>query len=367
MEKKELTHELYPRADQKDCDAVAWVFSDKDTFEKYPFKFYELKADEIRANVLYSGLCQSDSHIGREKWHPAKYPIACGHEIVAEVSQIGADVKGFKVGEKVGFGSQRSSCDKCKSCQKELDNLCRGQPFTESLTIGKYWGGYATQIQHPASWFFHLPSGFDLKRGGPLFCAGVTVHKPIVEHIRKGDKAAVVGVGGLGHLAVQILAKLGHEVTGVTTSDDKTDFIKQLGATDVLNSNNEEQFKAHQGKYDFIVYTAPSFKDFNKITTLAAPKCRIVNVAAPENSEKLTLDTFGLLMNELEIIGSAAGGRKAIREMVEFCAKNNVYPMVEEFSFEDWPKALDRLENGRPKFRCVVNVEDYSKKNNLFK
>jgi D-arabinose 1-dehydrogenase-like Zn-dependent alcohol dehydrogenase len=360
-------HGIYKKATKDDCDAIAYAFISKDKAEHYPFKFPELKSNEIRANILYAGLCMSDSHTARELWGPTNFPLAPGHEIIAEVSQIGSDVKNFKVGQKVGFGTIRNSCAECKYCKKSNEAVCIEIDPSEKFTYGKYWGGYATQLQHPAKFFFPLPDNFDLKRGSPLLCAGITVYKPIKNHVRKGDKCAVIGVGGLGHLAVQFLAKMGYEVTGITTSSDKTEFIKKLGATDVLVSTDKQQMAKHKGKYDFIVNTVPATSDIEGYISLCAPEARFIQVGIPENNDEFKLHFYAFVPKDIEIIGSLTGGIDITQDMIEFCAKNDVYPIVEEFSFEDFGKAFDRLENGRPKFRCVVDVQTYSKKNNLFK
>lgn len=363
---QQLEHAIYKITDEQNCDAHAFAFLSKDKFEKVYFKFPELQPNEIRANVLFSGVCLSDSSVARGKYYPANYPLVTGHEIIAEVSLIGSEVTKFKIGEKVAYGTVRGCCENCKLCKSGSEVLCKEFPETERRTFGKYWGGFATQIQQPDQFFFKLPNNFDLKRGAPLLCAGLTVYKPIYQHIRKGDRCAVLGIGGLGHLAVLFLAKLGFEVVGITTSDDKNDLIKQLGGTP-LNLKNEDHLKLHQGKIDFIINTLPTLENFDKLLTLVAPKCKIIQVGAPSLNDNITISPLMLLMNELEFIGSAYGGRDITNKMLEFCAKENVYPMVEEFSFDDFPKALNRLEHERPKFRCVVNVEDYSKNNNLFK
>ena len=369
MENKDTTkdHNLYKKAKQDNCDAVAYAFVNKDNAEHYPFKFPELKPDEVRANILYAGLCMSDSHSVREKWGPANFPLAPGHEIIAEVSQIGSEVKNLKVGQRVGFGTIRNSCTQCKSCKKSNEPVCTGLKSEEIFTYGKYWGGYATQLQHPARFFFPLPDNFDIKKGAPLLCAGITVYKPIKNHVRKGDKCAVIGVGGLGHLAVQFLAKMGYDVTGVTTSADKTEFIKKLGASDVLVSTNKEQMEKSKGKFDFIVNTVPTNSDIESYVNLCAPEARFVQVGVPEASDEFKVHFYSFVLKDIEIIGSLTGGIDVTQDMIEFCAKNDVYPYVEEFSFEDFGKAFDRLENGKPIFRCVVDVQSYSKKNNLFK
>jgi uncharacterized zinc-type alcohol dehydrogenase-like protein len=358
-------HGLYKHVAENEADAQAWAFLDPETFVKFPFKFPELGEDEIRAKVTYAGLCLSDSLHARSKWGHSEYPLAPGHEIIGEVSAVGSKVTGFKAGDKIGFGVQRDCCDSCKCCNTNFEQLCNNVPH--KFTYGTYWGGYSTHIQQPAKFFFHLPEGLDEKRASPLLCAGITVYQPIKDHAKPGDKTAVIGIGGLGHLAVQFLNKLGYHVTAFSSSLDKTEFLKQLGAHDVVNYTDSKSMTQHAGQYDFIINTAPIDEGFNSFVQLVAPLGKIVQVGLPEAGKHLKVQAFSLTGGNVTIVGSVIGSRKNITEMLELCVKSDIYPMCEEFSFEDFPKALDRLENGRPKFRCTVNVHEFSKKNNLFK
>jgi D-arabinose 1-dehydrogenase-like Zn-dependent alcohol dehydrogenase len=361
------SHPFYKHTQQNEADAVAFTFVSGEKQVFFPYKQPELGADEIRANITYAGLCHSDAFHGRGKWFPVVYPVTPGHEICAVVAEVGSNVKDFKVGENVGFGTQRDSCGTCKYCGvEERETLCTNTQF--KFTYNPYFGGYSTQLQQPAKFFFKLPQNFDASRGAPLFCAGATVWSPIRRYIRKGDKAGVLGIGGLGHLAVQFLAKMGYEVVAFTTSDDKKEMIRSLGATEVVNVNNAEEFNRVVGQIDLIVNTLPTAKETEKLFKICAPSARWCQVGLPDQSEfGVVLPLNELILKEVQVIGSIVATRKEINEMLEFCSQHNVYPLVEEYSFEDFPKAFNRMENERPRFRCVVNVQDYSKKNALFK
>jgi len=206
-----------------------------------------------------------------------------------------------------------------------------------------------------------------LQKSAPLLCAGVTVYSPMKKYLKPGMKTAVIGIGGLGHIAIQFLSKLGHEVTAVTTSDDKNDLIKTLGATNILNVNKAEDLEANQFSFDFIINTAPSNKDFDQLFKLTAPAGYFVQVGLPDADTNLLVPCQPLVGNEITLVGSLVGSRADTVEMLKLCAEKNIYPINEEFAFEDFDKALDKLENGRPKFRCTVNVQDFSKKHNHFK
>ena len=178
---------------------------------------------------------------------------------------------------------------------------------------------------------------------------------------------AVVGVGGLGHLAIQFLHKLGHKVTAFTQSKDKIPLIKQLGGDDVIISSDPEQMKAAKCSIEFLINTVPNDIDFEQYIACVERGGRFVQVGMPAKDDTLKLNVNSFVGNEVELVGGVVGPRKNINNMIDFCNKNDVYPIVEEFPFEDLPKAFDKLENGRPFFRCVVNVKDYAEKNGLRK
>jgi D-arabinose 1-dehydrogenase-like Zn-dependent alcohol dehydrogenase len=280
---------------------------------------------------------------------------------------VGSEVSTLSPGDKVAFGTMREICNSCKYCNKHQgEPLCQGD--VQKFTYGLHWGGYATQIQHPADFFIKIPDDLDLQKSAPLLCAGITVYNPIKKYVQKGDDAAVIGIGGLGHLAVQFLSKKGHKVTGITTSSNKTDFIKNLGASDVLNSTDLEAMKSSANKFDFIIDTVPSVENFQMRFNLLAPGGTYVIVGVGDISNlKFNVNVFSLVIGERKIVGSLVGKREDITEMLQFCKEHSVYPMVEEFAFDKFPEALDRLENGKPMFRCVVNTHEYAKNNGLFK
>ena len=186
--------------------------------------------------------------------------------------------------------------------------------------------------------------------------------------LKEGMNTAVVGIGGLGHLAIQFLHKLGYKVTAFTTSKDKIPLIKQLGGDDVIISSDPEQMKNAAGKFDFVINTLPTFDKVDNYINTVALCGYYVQVGAGNLSEaNVTFNAFSLIVKEVKIVGSCVGPRHVINDMVKICVEKDIYPMIEEFSFEDFPKAFNRLENERPKFRCVVNVKDFAEKNGFKK
>ena len=366
MEEK-YDHPVYKHVDNiKDADGVAWAFVNKEKMVQFPFKFPEIAPDEIRINTFYAGLCQSDVHTVREIWGPCQYPIAPGHEIIGEVSLVGANVKDFKKGDLVGFGTMRDCCEECEYCKNGRENLCRAKP--EIFTYGKYWGGYATAMQQPAKFFFHLPEGFKLEKAAPLFCAGITTYYPLEKFLKPEMKmTGVIGCGGLGHMAIQFLHKMGHKVTAFTTSEKKRELLTKLGADVIVISKDEKQMKAAINTIDFLINTIPNDVPFDPYVMCLKRGGKLVQVGMPAVSDQMKINVNLIVACEIEIMGSCVGPRVPIKTMLDFCSKNDVYPIVEEYPFEKMPEAFEKLEHGNPYFRCVVNMKDFAEKNGLKK
>jgi uncharacterized zinc-type alcohol dehydrogenase-like protein len=357
-------HPLYIHQDSiEKSDAVAFAFVNKEKTVFFPYKQTELLENELRANILYAGLCLSDSHTARSKWGPCNYPIAPGHEIIGEVSEVGSKVTNFKKGDKVAFGTIRACCQKCEYCTNRKEPLCQSID-EEKFTYGYHWGGYSTQLQQPADFFIPIPEGLDLKKSAPLLCAGITVYNPINQYAKPNTKVCVIGIGGLGHLAVQFLAKMGCEVTAVTNSMEKEKAIRELGAHNVILIKDKKNFTMY---HDFVINTLPVSDNFEEYLSLSKPGTVFCQVGVPDISEKISFCVNYLVINEIHLVGSIVGSRDDIKDMLKLCVEKNIYPYVEEFPFEEFDKALHKLEHGKPIFRCVVNVEEYSKKKGLFK
>jgi len=369
-EKNQYSHKHYTYVkDEKEADAVAWAFLNKDEMVKFPHKFEELPEDQIRVNITHTGLCHSDVLTARSLWGPANYPIVPGHEIIGTVSRVGKAVKNLKVGDRVGYGPFRDCCEQCRHCEAGRTNLCVGVPADEKGIYAAYWGGYTTSTQHPARLAFKIPEALPSDKAPPLLCAGVTVHAPLARYAKPGDRVAVLGIGGLGHLAVMYAHKFGCRVTAFSSSAGKEKLIKDLGADEVVSSTDPEVLKKHASSYDVIINTLSTNdnKVFGLYLNMTDGQGTFVQVGAPPISESFSLLAFQLIAKNIAFVGSMVGSVKETKDMLDFSARHNILPMCEHFEFEDFPKAFDTLENGRPKFRCVVNVENYAKKHNLHK
>ena len=363
----DIDHMFYPRVeDPKEADALAWVFKSKDEFVPYYFKLPELNEDEVRAKVLYTGLCHSDLMTGREKWGPANFPVCTGHEVVARVEKVGSAVTDFKAGDVVAFGPYRKACFDCKHCNKGATNLCTKTEDHEKWLYGVYFGGYATHIQQPASHTFHVPEGMDIANLPPVLCAGTTVYAPMKRHIKEvGAKVGVIGIGGLGHLAVQYGKAMGHHVTAFTTSADKVDYIKKLGAAEVVVVDKDlKELQKYEGEIDYLINTLPiSSKDLlEAYASTITNGGMLIQVGLPNSEESFNISFSTLVLKQIIIAGSIVCSVEETKDTLEFTLKHGIRVEAENFSFEDFPKALHRLEYEKPIFRCVVNVEDYNKK-----
>jgi len=277
-----------------------------------------------------------------------------GHEILGVVTHVGADVKDFKIGEKVGFGCQRQACGTCDNCNAGFEQLCSAS-MEQKFTYGpKFWGGYSTAVQHPYDFFFKIPEGLPDAQIPPLFCAGVTTYAPIARHAKAGQEVAVLGIGGLGHMAVMYAKAWGCKVTAFTSSKDKEEFIKKLGADRVVIAN-EETYKQEAGKFHLVLNTLPTGDHLNALVGLTKALGHFIQLGAPSADKPIQFNPSQLIFGHINFTASLIGSRKEIREMLDFSAKHKIVPMCEIFDFADFPKAFDRLEHGRPQFRCVVD------------
>lgn len=363
---KDITHMLYPRVeDPKDADALAWVFKNKDEFVPYYFKFPELGANEVRIKIHYTGLCHSDIMTGREHWGPANFPVCPGHEVAGEIILVGADVKDLKKGDIVGVGPFRNACFKCEQCKHHHTNLCTGMDGSEKFLYGLYFGGYATHIQVPHEHAIVLPQGMDLANMPPVMCAGCTVFAPMKRHLhQKGAKFGILGIGGLGHLAVQYSKAMGFHTVAFTSTADKVDYIKKLGADEVIVVDKEfKELKKHAHTLNGIINTLPvgGLALQEAYASCLKPGGTYILVGLPDVKENFSLSFFTIIINQLNVVGSIVSSIKETKETLDFTHQHKVKVEVETFKFEDFPKALHRLEKERPFFRCVVNVLDFNK------
>jgi len=363
-----LDHKIYRRvSDHTLADACAWVFTSPTTIQKYYYLHPGLAANDVRIRVMYTGVSRSDSYSARGLWGPIPYPLCAGQEIVGEVIATGNSVKNFKVGDKVLYGPIRYSCGTCIYCVQRKTNLCPYTPRFLKDTFGQFWGGFSTHIQQPESHCFKLPDNVEIETAPPIVYAGATAYKPLAAYGARGNKLAVIGIGGVGHLAVQIANKMGIDVDAFCTSfdrDKKDRLIQSLGVKNLIHWDIED-LKAFEGRYDLVMIAMPGRLDadqLDKFLKLLKPLGKFILLGIPPLSQKLSLNCLTVIEKSIEIICVNGGGVMEIQDCINFCSKNGIRPLCEFYAFDDFPRALDRMENQHPLFRVVLRVDDFSKK-----
>ncbi|MCL4149581.1 UNVERIFIED_CONTAM: hypothetical protein GTU68_038842 [Idotea baltica] len=285
-------------------------------------------------------------------WGITQYPLVPGHEVVGCVKQVGEQVTAVKVGQKVGLGWHSGYCNNCQHCANNDHNLCAAaQP-----TVVGHHGGFADTVRADANSLVLIPDGIDLASAGPLFCAGITVFNPLVQFdIKPTDKVAVIGIGGLGHLAVQFLNAWGCDVTAFTSSENKQQEALDLGAHRTLNTKDESAVAASAGQFDLIISTVNVALDWNLYINTLAARGRLHFVGAV--LEPLDIQVFALLMGQRSISGSPVGSPAVIAEMLDFALRHDIKPMIETFAFDDVNAAVERVRSGQAHYRVVLAKE----------
>jgi len=323
------------------------------------------KADEVHIDILYCGVCHSDLHQVKNDWHNTIYPCVPGHEVVGRISEVGSAVTKFRVGDVVGVGCMVDSCGVCPSCRQKEENYCEG-PVGWTATYNGYmkpanedfntFGGYSTNMTVKESFVLRIPEGLDIKAAAPILCAGVTTYSPMKHfNVGPGQQVAVVGIGGLGHMAVQIARALGATVTAITRNKDKQAAAEKLGAHEVLISTDAAAMKAHELKFDFIIITIPDAFDLNDYVTLVKREGVLTTVGLLGPYEA-ALNNMEVAMHRRTISGSIIGSIAETQEVLDFCVKHNILPEVEMIPMQDINKAFDKMMDEEVRFRYVIDM-----------
>ncbi|MBT8238450.1 MAG: NAD(P)-dependent alcohol dehydrogenase [Croceitalea sp.] len=317
----------------------------------FNFELPSISNDQVDIKVHYCGLCHSDLSMLNNDWGMSEYPLVPGHEIVGEVIDIGHEVNNLKIGDKVGLGWFSQACMHCNQCMDGSHNLCSS---VEQTIVGRH-GGFADKVRCHWSWATPLPNDIDMAKAGPLFCGGITVFNPIIlAGVKPTDKVGVIGIGGLGHLALKFLHHWGCEVIAFSSSKDKKQQILDMGAHEVINSKDSKELERIAGSLNFILNTTNASLDWNSYLTTLAPKGRLHTVGAV--LEPMPIPAFSLIGGEKSVGGSPLGSPALTRTMLEFCVRHDIYPMVEEFPMEKVNEALAHLEAGKARYRIVLKV-----------
>ncbi len=322
----------------------------------------EVGEKDILVDILYCGVCHSDIHMARSEWGPALYPIVPGHEIVGKVVEVGSQVTKFKVGDTAGIGVFVDSCRNCKPCQDGWENYCEdGMTGTYNGYyrdgITPTYGGYSDKFVIDEHYALHIPFSDDQLAGvAPLLCAGITTYSPLMyANIKKGDKVAVLGLGGLGHMGVKFAVAMGAEVTMLSTSPSKKADAERLGAHHFVLSTNQEELDALKSSFDVILNTVAAKHDLNKFLNLLKLEGKMLVVGIPPEDNEFA--AAKLISNRRSIIGSMIGGIKETQEMLDFCAKNNIVSDVEIIQPSQINEAYERVIKSDVKYRFVIDMK----------
>lgn len=330
-----------------------------------PFKFERREPGpaDVAIDVLFCGICHSDVHQARDEWGGSTFPMVPGHEIVGKVSKVGAKVTRFKQGDMVGLGCFVDSCRSCASCKEGLEQFCEGHLVmtyngTEKDEKTPTQGGYSTHIVADENYVLKIPASISPERAAPLLCAGITTYSPMMHwKIGKGHKLGVIGLGGLGHMAVQIGHAMGAEITVFSTSRRKEADAKKMGAThfEILSEGDTAERLA--GKYDFLINTVSANQDMNQLLGLLKRDGTMILVGAP--SKPSPISSFSLIMGRRKLGGSLIGGIRETQEMLDFCAKHDIGSVVEVIPASKINEAYERMLRSDVKYRFVIDAATF--------
>ena len=337
------------------------VQNPKDTFKPFQFDRRDPTPQDVVIEILYCGICHSDIHQARDEWGGAMYPMVPGHEIVGRVTQVGSEVRNFKVGDLAGVGCFVDSCRVCSSCKEGLEQYCdKGFSGTYNATEqdGKTptFGGYSSQIVVDEKYTLKVPANLPLQNVAPLLCAGITTYSPLKHfNVGPGHKVAIVGLGGLGHMGVKLAAAMGADVTVLSTSPAKEKDAQRLGAHHFVVTKDPKNMEALAETFDFILDAVSAPHDLNQYLGLLKRDGKMVLVGAPEKPAEVS--AFSLILKRRTLAGSLIGGIKETQEMLDFCGKKNITSDVEVISIKEIESAYERTIKGDVRYRFVIDMK----------
>jgi uncharacterized zinc-type alcohol dehydrogenase-like protein len=331
-----------------------------------PFHFdrRELRANDVALEVLYCGICHSDLHMARNDWGWSSYPLVPGHEIVGRVTAVGKDVTKFKVGDNVAVGCMVDSCQHCDQCKKGEEQLCRnGMTQTyggkDRIDGSTTYGGYSKHLVTRQEFVLRVPDGLDLSRAAPLLCAGITTWSPLKTWgVKAGSRVGVIGLGGLGHMAVKLAHGLGAQVTVISRTPDKEKDAKALGADKLLLSTDKGAMEKAASSFDLIIDTVPVKHDLAPYLPLLDIDATLVIVGHVGMME--AMDTIPLLLGRRRVSGSPIGGIRETQEMLDFCAEKKILPETETVRIDEVSHAFERMEKADVRYRFVIDMGSLS-------
>lgn len=317
---------------------------------------------DVQIDIEYCGVCHSDLHVARNDWKGSVYPVVPGHEIIGRVVQVGDKSSKYKVGDLVGVGCMVDSCRHCSACADELQQHCEnGTVFTygsEDVHLGgKTFGGYSQRIVVNEDFVLRVPQNLDVSAVAPLLCAGITMYSPLRRwQVEANSRVGIIGLGGLGHIGVKLAAAMGAEVTMITTSPEKGEDAKHLGADHVLLSGDEQAMTDRAGYFDLLIDTVPRSHDLNPYVALLKHNGTLVMVGSVEPEHSGIFSSL-LIIGRRHVTGSLIGGISETQEMLDFCGKHNIVCDVEMIDMQQINQAYTRMLQSEVKYRFVIDMK----------
>ena len=337
------------------------AYNSKKSLEPMQIERRDVGANDVEIEILFCGVCHSDIHQVRNEWGNSSFPMVPGHEIVGRVTQIGNKVKNFKVGDLAGVGCLVDSCGSCSECKENLEQYCNAGIYTYNSPdkhTGKFtYGGYSNMVVVDENFVLHISEKLDLAGAAPLLCAGITTYSPLRHWgIKKGDRVGVVGLGGLGHMAVKLAKAMGAHVTLFTTSQSKVEDAKRLGANVVVISKNENEMSKIKGSLDFILNTVSAPHNLDSFLELLNRDGTMCLVGVPDAPHK-NPNIANLIFKRKKLAGSLIGGIKETQEMLDFCAEHNITSDIELIPIQKINEAYERMLKSDVKYRFVIDCK----------
>jgi uncharacterized zinc-type alcohol dehydrogenase-like protein len=338
------------------------VFGPTEAFKETTIERREVGAEDVMIGIKFAGICHSDIHTARQEWGEITYPIVPGHEIAGIVTEVGAGVTKFKVGDRVGVGCMVDSCGECEYCMRGDEQFCaKGsvQTYNDTDRYGdgrQTQGGYASHIVVVENFVVTIPDGLELDQAAPLLCAGITTYSPLHHWgAGPGKKVAVVGLGGLGHMAVKIAHAMGAEVTVLSRSEGKREDSLRLGADHYVNTGEEGALQDIAKSFDLIINTVSSASiDLSGMLQTLRIDGTLVNVGAPP--EPIPVKAFALILGRRSFAGSLIGGIRETQEMLDFCAEHDLGAEIEVISADEIDSAYERIGASDVRYRFVIDI-----------
>ena len=310
-----------------------------------------LGSEDVEVAVENCGLCHSDLSVLNNEWGISQYPAVLGHEVIGRVTAVGPNAKGVAVGDHVGVGWNSASCMHCKQCMSGSQHLC---PQVQPTIVG-HRGGFATHIRAHWAWAIPLPQNLNPADAGPLLCGGITVFAPLAMYAKPTQRVGIIGIGGLGHMAVKFAAAYGCDVTAFTSSESKFDEAKGFGANHVVSSRDSAALQKLAGTFDLLISTVNVKLDWDAMIAALAPNGRLHLVGAV--LEPVPISVFSLMMQQRSVSSSPTGSPVSIESMLGFASRHNIAPQTEHYPMSKINDAFARLQSGKARYRIVLDAD----------